>query len=168
MNLGTFFIDAVIVHDVPRRTAGSTADQIVFSEVVSDIDQGLKNFFRERMIRSLKRQAYQVERDPGETSPVPGRVGTIVADGNALVVESQEIAKHLWACQTGANPAGLLIVCTGTVVNQAAVGILKLEREDAIRIEQTDQNGDIQHRAPARPHARQEHEGLQGLAVRHP
>lgn len=141
MNLGTFFVDAVIVHDVPRRTAGSTVDQIVFSEVVSDIDQGLKNFFRERMIRSLSRQAYEVERDPGETSPVPGRVAAIVADGDALVDESQGIAKHLWACQTGVNPAGLLIVCTGAVEGQPALGILKLEREDAIRVEQTDQNG---------------------------
>jgi len=141
MNLGTFFIDAVIVHDVPRRRAGTTADQVVLSEVVSDIDQELKNFFRERMIRSLGRQAYEVERDPNETSPVPDRVAAIVSDGNALVAESQEIAKHLWTCQTGVNPAGLLIVCTGTVDNAAAVGILKLEREDAIRVEQTDQNG---------------------------
>ena len=141
MNLGTFFIDTVIVHDVPRRTPGASADQIVFSEVVSDIDQGLKNFFRERMIRSLSRQAYEVERDPGETSPVPTQVAAIVADADHLVAESQEIAKHLWACQTGVNPAGLLIICTGTVDSQSCVGILKLEREDAIRVEQTDRGG---------------------------
>lgn len=141
MNLGLFFVDAVIVHDVPQRTTGSSADQIVFSEVVSDLDQELKNFFRERMIRSLARHAYQVERDPEEKSPVPERVAGIVREADALTAESQEIAKHLWTCQTGVNPAGLLIVCTGTVGHDAAVGILKLEREDAIRVEQTDQNG---------------------------
>lgn len=138
MILGTFFIDSVIVHDVPRRTPGSSAAQIVFSEVVSDIDQELKNFFRERMIRSLSRQAYEVERDSRETSPVPNRVAAIVADNDVLVVESQEIAKHLWACQTAVNPAGLLILCTGTVDNLSCVGILKLEREDAIRVQQAD------------------------------
>jgi hypothetical protein len=52
--LGTFFIDTVIVHDVPRRTPGSTSEEIVFSEVGSEIDQELKNFFRERTIRSLE------------------------------------------------------------------------------------------------------------------
>src|SRR4051794_2058225 len=44
MNLGTFFIDAVIIHDVPGHATGSTVDKIVLSEVVSDIDQELKRF----------------------------------------------------------------------------------------------------------------------------
>lgn len=141
MNLGTFFIDALIVHDVPRHAAGSTIDDIVYSEAVSDVDQALKNFFRERMIRSLKRQAYEVERDPGETSPVPDHLVAIVADDNAIVDKSQQIARHLWSCQTGVNPAGLLIVCTGSVDRQRCVGVLKLEREDAIRVHQTAKDG---------------------------
>lgn len=141
MNLGTFFIDALIVHDVPRHTAASTTDEIVYSEAVSDIDQALTNFFRERMIRSLKRQAYEVERDPGETSPVPDHVVAIVADDSTIVDKSQEIAKHLWSCQTGVNPAGLVIVCAGAVDGQRCVGVLKLEREDAIRVRQTDKDG---------------------------
>lgn len=141
MNLGTFFIDILIVHDVPRHTPGSTIDEIVYSEAVSDIDQGLKNFFRERMIRSLKRQAYEVERDPGETSPVPDHVAAITADTSTVVEKSQEIARHLWSSQTGVNPAGLLIVCTGTVDGKRCVGVLKLEREDAIRVRQADRDG---------------------------
>lgn len=141
MNLGSFFIETLIVHDVPRRTPASTIDQIVFSEAASDLDQELKNFFRERMNRSLGRQAYEVDRDRAETSPVPDHVAAIVANVDDLVARSQEIAKHLWACQTGVNPAGLLIVCVGTVDTQACVGILKLEREDAIRVEQIDKDG---------------------------
>lgn len=141
MNLGSFFIESLIVHDVPRRTPGSTIDQIVFSGAASDLDQELRNFFRERMNRSLARQAYQVEHDPAETSPVPDHVGAIIAQAAELVDRSQEIAKHLWACQTAVNPAGLLIVCVGTVDDQACVGILKLEREDAIRVAQIDKDG---------------------------
>lgn len=137
MNLGTFFIDTVIVHDVPRRTTGATADVIVFSEVVSDINNELKNFFRERMNRSLNKQRYAVERDPDQTSPVPQLVANVLTDADQLATASQDMARHLFACQSRVNPAGLVIVCTGTVDGQRCVGILKLEREDAIRVQPT-------------------------------
>lgn len=137
MDLGTFFIHKVIVHDVPRRTGGTTAEEIVFSEAVSDVTSELKNFFRERMNRSLNKQRYAVERDPAQTSPIPGLVAAVIGDENQLVDASQAMAAHLFACQSAVNPAGLVIVCTGVVDAERSVGILKLEREDAIRVEPT-------------------------------
>lgn len=131
----------MIVHDVPRRTTGATGDVIVFSEVVSEVTDELKNFFRERMNRSLNKQRYAVERDPAQTSPVPNLVAAVVGDDAHLVTASQEIARHLFACQTGVNPAGLVIVCSGIVDGESCVGILKLEREDAIRVEPTGEAG---------------------------
>jgi len=149
LDLGTFFIDSVIVHDVPRRKTADTAHSIVFSEVPSQLGQGLKNFFRERTIRSLTRQAYEVERDPALTSPVPRHILDLAEDTAKLVSRSQEIARHLWSCQSGVNPAGLLVVCLGRVEGNPAVSILKLEREDAIRVQQTGEPGaqtfDIAH-----------------------
>jgi 37-kD nucleoid-associated bacterial protein len=141
VNLGTFFIDKVIVHDVPRHTAGGSGDVIVFSDVVSDTTNELKNFFRERMNRSLNKQRYAVERDSAQTSLIPDLVAAIIGDDDQLVSASQDIARHLFACQTGVNPAGLVIVCTGVVDSQQCVGILKLEREDAIRVQPTGSAG---------------------------
>jgi 37-kD nucleoid-associated bacterial protein len=141
VNLGTFFIESLIVHDVPRRSAGDSNHAIVFSDVAANVDQGLKNFFRERTIRSLNRQAYEVERDPNQSSPVPTHVIDIAGDPQKLVARSQEVARHLWSCQTAVNPAGLLILSLGTVDDSPAVSILKLEREDAIRVEPVGEEG---------------------------
>lgn len=141
MNLGTFFIESLIVHDVPKRSAGDSTKAIMLSEVACELDQGLRNFFRERTIRSLNRQAYEVERDPNQTSPVPTHVVDLASDSRKLVARSQEVARHLWSCQTAVNPAGLLIVSLGTVDSSRAVSILKLEREDAIRVEPVGEDG---------------------------
>jgi hypothetical protein len=141
VNLGTFFLESLIVHDVPRRAPADSADSIVFSETPSELDQGLKNFFRERTIRSLNRQGYEVERDPDQRSPVPDHVIAIAADATTLVARSQDLARHLWASQSGVNPAGLLVVARGAVDGKPCVSILKLEREDAIRVAQVKVNG---------------------------
>ena len=110
MNLTTFFVESLIVHDVPRRTSEATAGAIVFSDAPSELDASLRNFFRERTIRSLSRQAYEVQRDPDQGSPVPRHVLDLIAAPEKLVARSHEIARHLWASQTGVNPAGLLVV----------------------------------------------------------
>jgi hypothetical protein len=136
-----FFIESLIVHDVPRRSPGDSNQAIVLSDVASEVDQSLKNFFRERTIRSLNHQAYEVERDPNQTSPVPTHVIDLAGDPRKLVPRSQEVARHLWSCQTAVNPAGLLILSLGTVEGAPAVSILKLEREDAIRVEPVGENG---------------------------
>lgn len=141
MNLSTFFIDHLIVHDVPRHPVGGTAEPIVFSEVESSLDNALRNFFKERVNRSLASQGYEVERDPAATSPVPGLIARILDDDDDLVDASQEMARHLYASQTGVNPAGLLVVARGQVDGGRAVMILKLEREDAIRVHQTSIDG---------------------------
>jgi 37-kD nucleoid-associated bacterial protein len=143
VNLTTFFVESLIVHDVPRRTSEATAGAIVFSDAPSELDASLRNFFRERTIRSLTRQAYEVQRDPDQGSPVPRHVLDILADPEKLVARSQEIARHLWASQTGVNPAGLLVVILGKLEDAACVSILKLEREDAIRVAQTERDGHV-------------------------
>lgn len=141
VDLGTFFVDSIIVHDVPRRAADGSGDPIVFSEVPSTVDQGLRNFFRERITRSLGRHAFEVERDPNISSPVPHLVVDLIADPDRIVDASQDIARHLHSSQTGINPPGLVVVCRGTVDGQSCCAILKLEREDAIRVEQAQVDG---------------------------
>lgn len=143
MDLGTFHIDTLIVHGVPKRMAGADGNAPVLSEVPSDLTAELRNFFRERVIRSLGRHAFQVERDPDTTSPVPQALADIVATNANLVAGSQQMAKHLYASQTGVNPAGLLVVCRGTVKGMHCCAILKLEHEEAIRVEQVQLAGHL-------------------------
>ena len=107
MDLGTFFIDSIIVHDVPRRAADGSGDALTLSEVPSSLDQSLRNFFKERITRSLGKQAFEVEHDPASSSPVPQHVVEIIGDASKLVNSSQEIAKHLHASQTGLPPQRL-------------------------------------------------------------
>lgn len=134
MDLGTFHINTLIVHDVPRRNADGSGDPITFSEVPSDLESELRNFFRERIIRTLSRHAFEVERDPDEKSPVPDHIASVVADEGQLVPASQDAARHLHGSQTGVNPPGLVVVCRGTVDGQVSCAILKLEHEEAIRV----------------------------------
>jgi hypothetical protein len=137
MNLGTFHIDTLIVHDIPRRRADGSGDAIVFSDVPSKLDPGLRNFFRERIIRTLGRHAFEVERDAAQPSPVPGHIADLIGDPKTIVPASQGAARHLHATQTGVNPGGLLVVARGTVDKDQCCAILKLEHEEALRVQRT-------------------------------
>lgn len=147
MNVATFTIESLIVHDVPRRLVhAEKAEEPLLSEVPSALDASLRNFFTERMKRSLSRNHYEVERDPDSTSPVPDLIMELIAiaraDGeDVLVRTSRAMAEHLYSTQTGANSPGLLIVCRGRVDSAAAAAIMKLEREDAVRVSQVQQEG---------------------------
>lgn len=147
MNVATFAIESLIVHDVPRRLAHSEhGEEPLLSEVPSRLDDGLRNFFTERMKRSLSRNHFEVERDPDSTSSVPDQVvellqATGAGADDVLVRTSRAMAEHLYSTQTGSNSPGLLIVCRGRVDGAAAVAIMKLEREDAVRVSQVQQDG---------------------------
>jgi len=147
MNLGTFSIKSLIVHDVPLRRVGAEDNQApVLSEVPSELDPVVRNLFGERFKRSLARNHYDVERDPVSTSPVPDLALSIFSStmkdaDTTLVSASQEMARHLYSTQTGSNTPALLIVCRAEVDNGAAVAIMKLEREDAVHLSQINPMG---------------------------
>lgn len=142
MDLGLLDIDSIIVHDVPRRMAGQTGPSPVLSEIESPADAGLRNFIRERVIGTLKGRSFEVVDDPASTSPIPGLLrGQVVATPRSpFVPMTQSVAQHLHQVQTGANPAGLLVVLRGDL-DRHALGIMKLEREEAIRLNQLDLAG---------------------------
>jgi hypothetical protein len=141
MDLGTFHIDTLIVHDVPRRLADGSGNPVVFSDVPSDLQAGLRNFFREKIVLTLGRKAFEVERDPDVASPVPQHIADVIVDEANLVSASQDAARHLHATQTGVNPPGLVVVSRGTVDGGPCCALLKLEHEEAIRIQQIQLDG---------------------------
>src|SRR6266851_3720376 len=140
-DLGTLAVLRVIVHEIPPRPVRpqpSTASGPVLSEIDSPLTPGLKNYFRERIITTLTEGAYSVLFDAGTASPVPGLVlDHLYQQNSAFVALSQQIANHLYKTQTLVNPAGLLIVADVTVASIRSLAILKLEREEGVRVQQS-------------------------------
>jgi hypothetical protein len=137
MDLGTFFVDEIVVHDVPRNSTATTPEDIVYSDAASPLNAELRNFFREKTTQSLARHGYAVEHDPEQKSPVPDLIEAVMNDPAALIASSREIARHLYDSQPAVSNPGLLVCLLGRVEGASCLGILKLEREDAIRVEET-------------------------------
>ena len=56
---------------------------------------------------------------------------------------SQQMAQYLYDCQTRVNSSGLLAVIEVSIAKQPALAILKLEKEEGMRIEQNKDNGEV-------------------------
>lgn len=141
-DLSALQIDSAIVHDVPARRVHADSGAPVFSEIDSELTQELRIYFREKIGTSLGHAAFEVGFDPGATSPVP-RLVTSLFDGTApdIVQPSKDMARHLYDSQTGVNPPGLLTAIKGSLEGRGALAILKLEREDGVRVLQGERNG---------------------------
>lgn len=137
MDFGTFFVEHIVVHEVPRNNTSTTSADIVLSEAESPLTDDLRNFFKERTARSLIKHGYEVERDPEQNSPVPDLIAAVLAHPGGLVPSSHEITRHLYESQRPVSNEGLLVTFVGKVEGASCLGILKLEREDAIRVEET-------------------------------
>jgi len=136
MDLGSFVVNSVIVHDVPKPEPGRPTTGPLLSDVESELDAELRNFFSERIVRSLGK-GFDVVFDEATTSPVPVIVNLALADPPAdFVKASQAIAMHLFSSQSRVNSPGLLTVIDGEVDHQRCLAILKLEREQGLRAHQ--------------------------------
>jgi len=68
---------------------------------------------------------------------VRGLVRDLLKGVKRFVGHSQPMAQHLHSIQTGVNPGWLLAVIEYRVGTRTAFAILKLEREEGVRIEQS-------------------------------
>jgi hypothetical protein len=59
------------------------------------------------------------------------------------VAHSQAIALHLHACQNAVNPGGLLVCALGAIDKMPTVAILKVEKEEGVRVQQTHIDGKL-------------------------
>jgi hypothetical protein len=138
VDLGRVTVERLIVHEVPMRLAHGDAPAPVFSEIDSQLSQELKNYFRERIVASLAAAAFDVAFDPQAVSPIPALVTEYLVDGRSFITKSIAMAKHLYQCQTGVNPAGLLVVAKVSAHgNKRALAILKLEKQEGVRVKHT-------------------------------
>jgi 37-kD nucleoid-associated bacterial protein len=148
MDIGTFFVQRVIIHQIPKaRKAEKAKYQIGYSFAPSPLDDSKRRYFRRRITSSLQK-AFDVVRDPDQPSTVPDLMlgfyeGT--TEDDEFVSMSQGIAEHLYVEQGGISSAGLVAVVEGTIGTGKKTGkclaVLKLEMEPGIHLEQIEVDG---------------------------
>lgn len=131
MNLDTFAVRAVMVHDVPR--GNDESDQLILTDEPIELDDDLRRYFRRKILTSLHERGVEVVADENEDDTVRAAVARVIADPGQLVDASRVIAERLDQVQTGRNPAGLLAVISGTVDGKRCASVLKLEQEEGLR-----------------------------------
>lgn len=132
MDLSTFTIGDVVLHDVPRPS--EEGEGLVLTDEPVDLDEQLRDYFRRKITRSLAARGLEVLADPNEDPTARNAVAEVVHDPGRLVAVSRTLASHLYGVQTGRNSPGLLAVITGRVDSGPCLGILKLEREQGLRV----------------------------------
>ena len=134
IDLETFYVDKVIVHHLPQKLEDDASLQPIFSDVESPITSELKNYLRERLVKSLSAGAFPVVADPNTTSPVPAALEEYLTTDGDLVATSRLIGQHLFNSQTRQNLAGLLCVAATRLEGRRSLVVLKLEMEEAVRL----------------------------------
>jgi hypothetical protein len=143
VNLGVFIVKQVIIHEIPQvRRSEKDQHAPTLSEVPSSLDDRRRNFFRERITKSLGSRGITVIHDPDVISPVPDLVVDFFkGSGHSFVDISQKMATHLYDVQGGNSSPGMLAVIDGTIGTGANVGrclsVLKLEMDAALKLQQT-------------------------------
>ncbi len=138
VDLGKLQVQRLIVHEIPDRPVSGVQHRPTLSDIESPLTTDLKNYFRERITDTLDRAAFEVRFDPASPSPVPPLVFGFLdgTEADDFVDMSKKIARHLYASQTGVNPPGLLVVLELTYNAKPALAILKLEKEQGVRVRQ--------------------------------
>jgi nucleoid-associated protein YejK len=145
-------VEKVIFHEVLKLYLGKP-EAIVFSEVESNLDIELKKFLKDRMIQTLATsKAFEIIFSISSKSPVQNLVGELFTKNSNFVEISKKIASHLASIQEGRNSGGLVALIIGKIEDKekrSFVGILKLEREEGARLQQSTIKGkktfDLQH-----------------------
>lgn len=131
MNLDSFKVEAVMVHDVPR--GNDDDEELTLTDLPIDLDLDLRRYFRRKIVASLGERGVEVVADGNEDDSVRSAIARVIADPNELVSASRVIAERLDEVQTGRNPPGLLAVIAGHVDGKRCASVLKLEREEGLR-----------------------------------
>jgi hypothetical protein len=131
VNLDSFAVGAVAIHDVPR--GNDEGDELALTDDPIELDDELRQYFRRKIVTSLSERGVEVVADDNEDDVVRAAVARVIANPGELVDASRVIAERLDQVQTGRNPAGLLAVIAGTVDGKRCASVLKLEREEGLR-----------------------------------
>jgi hypothetical protein len=132
VNLDSFRLTSLVVHDVPQPN--EDGEGLILTDAEIPLDAQLRGYFERKITQSLTNHGLEAIADPNESEIVRDGVTAILADQTQLVAISKTFAEHLDRSQTKRNPAGLLAAGVGTVNEGAVVAVLKLEREQGLRL----------------------------------
>ena len=134
MQPASFTPRQAIVHEIPKHRAGELGPGPILSDVVDALDGDLGRYFTEKIRGTLIDKGHRVVTDALATSSVPGVLRGVLDGTTELLEASRDLAQHLYATQSGANSGGLLVVLGGEADGATAVAILKLERQQGVRV----------------------------------
>lgn len=133
MNLDSFQLGTLVVHDVPQPD--EERDALVLTNAEVPLDAQLRGYFERKITQSLRNRGLEVIADATGAAVVRDGVASVLGEPGELVAVSQAFARHLDQSQTKRNPAGLLAVGTGSIDEGEVVAVLKLEREQGLRLQ---------------------------------
>lgn len=141
IDLRTFELRRVVIHDVPPPDVG-THGPLILTDAPTPIDDDLRSYFSRKVVDSLALRGLDVVADPGGDSSTREAAAALLARPDVLTEASQRIAEHLYSLQTNANSPGLLAVADCELGDRRCVSLLKLEREQGLRLQiLTEQGG---------------------------
>ena len=132
MNPDTFQLSSLVVHDVPQP--GAEGGGLILTDAPVPLDDQLRSYFQGKITQSLKQHGLEAIADPTASPVVREGVSQVLANHGRLVAVSHTLAGHLDSSQTRRNSSGLLAVGIGTVEDGEVVAVMKLEREQGVRL----------------------------------
>jgi len=132
-------IEHIIIHEIERQKLHEEKMPPRYSEIESPLDEEIKRYVKEKIIVTIGgARSYDVVFKSDSKSPVPNCVIKLLTEGELGIVSlSKTIADHLNNIQTARSPGGLVTVIVGNVRGNTFVGVLKLEKEEGARLQQT-------------------------------
>ena len=123
-------INKIVIHDVPKHKMGDTSIQPIFSEHESEISDGLRLLFKEKISSALqKNAAFRISYDTKSNSSVPLFISKMMQNNVDFISLSKQITQHLYDIQKGSNSAGIVMIILATIKSYPVCVILKLERD---------------------------------------
>lgn len=134
MNPTEYTLDQVIVHDIPEHRMGEVGPGPILSDLVDPLVGDLQNYFQEKIRVTLLDKGHHVQRDPEGQSGVPELIAKQLKGESGFLDSSRELAEWLYKTQSGRNSTGLLVVLTGAAASKPALAVMKLERQQGVRV----------------------------------
>jgi hypothetical protein len=148
IDIASLEINKIIFHEVKKQKTGPHKEPPIFSDIESELDNRSKEIIKSRIILTINSpKSHEIIFSSISESPLPDLVKKLLnkPDKNLLneefVTISKVIARHLNAIQTGVNPGGFVTVIIGKNKNFHFVALLKIERDEGVRLEETEREG---------------------------
>ncbi len=128
-----------VIHEIPHAYRTGARSVLETSQAPSPFDADVARFFERKISGSLSRGAQEIV--PVQDAEVPRLIlRHLSADGD-LVAVSSELARRLYDAQVGSMSGGLLVTVTADHDDDPVLIVLKLEKEEGARANQSQVDG---------------------------